>query len=37
MKHTNLKPDLFMDKPFRMSELVANVKRLLGEATAKAS
>jgi signal transduction histidine kinase/CheY-like chemotaxis protein len=37
LKHANLKPDLFLDKPFRMSELVAQVKRLLGEATAKAS
>lgn len=37
LKHTSLKPDLFLDKPFRMSELVAQVKRLLGEATAKAS
>jgi signal transduction histidine kinase/ActR/RegA family two-component response regulator len=37
LKHTNLKPDLFLDKPFRMSELVAQVKRLLGEASAKAS
>jgi signal transduction histidine kinase/ActR/RegA family two-component response regulator len=37
LKHSSLKPDLFLDKPFRMSELVAHVKRLLGEATAKAS
>ncbi|MDQ3235886.1 MAG: hybrid sensor histidine kinase/response regulator [Pseudobdellovibrionaceae bacterium] len=35
LKHSNLKPDLFVDKPFRMGELVGHVKRLLGEAEAK--
>jgi len=37
LKHSHLKPDLFVDKPFRMSELIGHVKRLLGETTAKAS
>jgi two-component system CheB/CheR fusion protein len=30
LKHSDLKPDLFVDKPFRMTELVDHIKRLLG-------
>ncbi len=36
LKHSHLKPDLFVDKPFRMSELVGSVRRLLGEIEVKA-
>lgn len=31
LSHSALKPDMFVDKPFRLSELVINVKRLLGD------
>ncbi len=37
LKHSHLKPDLFVDKPFRMKELVSHVQRLIGDVIAKAS
>lgn len=37
LKHSALKPELFVEKPFKMSELIAHVKRLLQENIAQAS